>query len=263
MFGYGITIFKKKKGINIEPEKPVQKKPVVDEEYEKWKREEAAKRYKENRDHNWELISKYINEKLDKHVDSFKSRVPQPFQVGEMVTYRHYGPHGNPFHIGYFSGPSECAELFDAPDLAGPFTFPVHKIKVSTELLEDKLRDRMPWQGHDTKYTEMEAEQIANRAWSEVMNIQRQYSYWVEWILDFDWETLKIPAGKCANDEGWLNLRWGGFNTGHFMSADTPMAKKQRKLWKKEKTYKEQKARFEQELEKLKGDFEAAKNNLI
>lgn len=260
MFGYGITIFKKKKGVKIDPIKTQSKEDL---EYAAWKKEKERKERDENHKHNKDLVWKHINQCIEAYIHEYKLQVPQPFEVGEMITYNYYG-NQNPFTIGYHDSPGRCAKMFGAPLLDGPFELPVHKIFVNTDKLKYGIADYLDIP-RDHKITEYRAQQIGNAAWNTMSNrtLNQKYRYLVEWIVDFDWEGLKIPATTCSNEEGWLNLRWGGFNAGWFIPSSRPFAKRQHKLWKKEKRYREIKKQMEEDLKRLTDEFESTRSKFV
>ena len=132
---------------------------------------------------------------------------------------------------------------------------------MSTDKLRDALHSKCDNWNYTEELTEADAKNQVDNAWT-LLDRYKRHNFYVEWVVDFDWETLKIPATNCGNEDGWLNLRWGGFNAGYFINANRPLAKKQRKLYKKEKLFKDMKAQYEKELEQLKAEFEQAKNKL-
>jgi hypothetical protein len=260
MFGYGIKIFKKNKGVKVDPVKP---KPKEDPEYVKWKKEKERKERDENHKHNKALVWDAINEKAEHYIKEYMLQVPQPFEVGEMITYNYYG-NNNPFTIGYHDSPGRCAKMFGAPDLDGPFQLPVHKIFVNDDKLKYGIAEYLNIP-RDRKINSFRANDIATRAWHTMLNrtLNSRHRYMVEWVVDFDWEGLKIPCENSSNEEGWLNLRWGGFNAGWFIPSSRPFSKRQRKLWKKEKKYRDMKEKMEAELKSLTDEFESCKKSLM
>lgn len=259
MFGYGIKFYKKSKGVKVEP---VVEKPKEDPEYVKWQAEQKRLKEKENYTHNRDLIYKHINLTVEEYALKFEKEVPKPFEVGESVTFRYYdSDYYNPFSLGWYGSPRQMPKTFDAPILDGPITFPVHKILVSTDWLQDKIHDRC-----SAIYERMMSEtEIINMVSDAFRAIQRnnEKKFLAEWIIDFDWKTLKIPVGICANEEGWLDLKWGGFNAGYFRSAETPIAKKQVELWEKERAFKEAEKKYKEDIEKLKREFEDERAKLF
>jgi len=259
MFGWKITIFKKRKGIKVDPVVPVKKVPV-DAEYVAWKKEQDAIKRKEIYGANRNLKSELINERIAGLVDTFKRKYVQPFSVGEMVIANYYGGY-NEFSLGWYGSPQSLYSTFDIEELNGPWKALVHKIFINDDWLRDKLDDRIHVDSQrlvDANYINVEINNILRP-----MLLARGDKPLFEWAVDFDWHALKFPYKGSKNEEGYLDLRWGGFSASYFVSAETPYAKKQRKLWKTDKKYRELKLAFDAELKAMKDEIDLAKNNLI
>jgi len=256
MFGYGIKFYRKKEGVKVDP---VKDKPKEDVDYKKWKREQETALRNEILEHNKKVMYAAIKEKVEEYKERFTKEFPRPFEVGEMVTYRYYDSSSNPFSLGWHGSPSTLAKTFEAPMLAGPITFPVNNVILDASFLYDKLENICGYH-YEEKISEVRARNVVYDAFEGLLKHRK---FLAEWIIDFDWESLKIPCGNCANEDGWLNLRWGGFNAGYFRNADTPMAKMQVELWNKERGFKEAEKKYKTEIEQMRAEFEKEKAKLF
>lgn len=239
--------------------------------------------YKNIKQKNIELIKEEIHSFVERKVKEFILENPQPFNIGDIITYDYYDSkylksRDYNSSIGWASH-----EFKDIKELKGPFTAPVHKIFVENNLFDriySKVLDGLDF----TESLEVKKKTIQNGG---VYNInQKEFSKTLvhnlisdayngiiyydnkisnkdlfRWFVDFNWAELKLPYND-SEGKGWLNLRWGGFNSERFILSSSKIAKEQIKTWKKELKLNVEKEKMERKIERkmLKLSLLKAKN---
>jgi hypothetical protein len=173
-----------------------------------------------------DVFVKFVNGEFLDIVKEWARANPQPFEIGEMVMNNYYQwTQGK----GWYSSPRSLEHNFPkCKQLHGSFELPVHKIWINTEHILDKLIDMGPSMYNDKDSVLIYYGQLREAC----LEMAHKKDGHLEWAIDFDWETLRIP--NIDSPDGWLNLKWGGLSACHFLSSNTARAKKQKKLWKKE-----------------------------
>jgi len=205
----------------------------------------AIREYKEKiRKDNKDLFMQCMTEFIDKRKDEFMKNVPQPFKIGQSVTYDYYRLKSY-VSLGWHSSIANAASTFkDIDAFKGTFTAPVFKIYVDTSYLYEKIENL--WLNDSTFNTDkpIQKSTIEARISSYITRLSHDRNHkLMEWIVDFNWAELKLPY--TGSDEGWLNLRWGGFIAECFLPTDSKTARREIKMWKKENEFLKEKQRFE------------------
>lgn len=257
MFGIKLCVFKNKKNDVI-------KKVLSEDEVLAIK-----EHYKNIKQKNIELIKEEICSFVEKKVKEFILENPQPFNIGDVITYDYYD--SKDLKSKDFSSSIGWAsyEFKDIKELKGPFTAPVHKIFVENNLF-DEIYEKLLQSFDFSETLEVKKKTVQNK---EGYNInQKEFSKTLilnlidnvyrdkldfykknnkdlfRWFVDFNWEELKLPYND-SEGKGWLNLRWGGFNAERFILSSSKIAKEQIKTWKKELKLNIQKEKMERKIE--------------
>jgi hypothetical protein len=219
----------------------------------------AINAYREQiRQENRKLVNKCIAEYIEKLKNEFILETPQPFTVGQMVTYDYYRikPYNS---LGWYSSLHQAATQFKSIEaFKGTFTAPVFKVYVDTSYLSDvleKVTDSLDM------YKPLNEDEVNRRIASKYLDRRSQRNHpLLEWIVDFDWATLRLPYD--GSEEGWLNLRWGGFIADCFLPTNSKVAHRQIKMWNKERRYLKEKAKFERRKEEMEAEINKMKLKL-
>lgn len=207
---------------------------------------------------NKSLFLDCVNEIIDKTKQDFIQKVPQPFKVGQNVTFDKYGIKSYNL-LGWHGTINSASYTFkDIEAFKGTFTAPVHKIYVDTSYLNDRL-ERMYYY-NTTFYSDapLERSYIIRHIKAYITRLKNDRNHpLLEWIVDFDWATLKLPYS--AGEDGWLNLRWGGFVADCFLPTDSKVAQRQIKMWKKECAFLKEKQKFEKKKIKMEDEIRKMK----
>lgn len=240
--------------------KKARKEKIVERVLTEQEKIAIAEYKKKIKSDNKSLFLDCVNEVIERRKQEFIKRVPQPFKVGQMVTYDNYelksrktlGWHGTIISARY--------TFKDIEAFKGTFTAPVYKIYVDTSYLYDRLEKMYYDDGFYTD-TPLERSDVIRRIEARVVRLKNQKGHpLLEWIVDFDWATLKLPyfEGK----DGWLDLRWGGFVADCFLPTDSKVAHRQIKMWKKERAFLKEKQKFEKKKIKMEEEIRKMKMKL-
>lgn len=210
---------------------------------------------------NRSLYLDCVNEVIERRKQEFIKRVPQPFKVGQMVTYDNYELKPRKT-LGWHGTINSARYTFkDIEAFKGTFTAPVHKIYLDSSYLYDKL-DRMYY--HDDTLlidTPLEREYVKSFITRYIIRLKKEMDHpLLEWIVDFDWATLKLPYSE--GEDGWLDLRWGGFVADCFLPTNSKVAHRQIKMWKKERAFLKEKQKFEKKKIKMEEEIKKMKMKL-
>lgn len=226
--------------------------------------------YKNIKQKNIELIKEEICSFVEKKVKEFILENPQPFNIGDIITYDYYDlkslkSRDYSSSIGWASH-----EFKDIKELKGPFTAPVYKIFVQqnlfdeiyekllqsldfSETLEIKKKTVQNKNGYNIYQQEFSKTLILNlidNVYRDKLDFYKKNNKDLfRWFVDFNWEELKLPYNDVEG-KGWLNLRWGGFNAERFILRNSKIAKQQIKAWKKELKLNVEKEKMERKIER-------------
>jgi hypothetical protein len=223
---------------------------------------QAISEYKQKiRTENKALFTECMNELINKRKEEFINKVPQPFTIGQSVTYDHYKIKDY-ISLGWHGTISSAAYTFkDVDAFKGTFTAPVFKIYADTSCLYDKI-ERL-WLDYEMFHTihRLDKATINTTISNHITRLSRDKDHMlIQWIVDFDWASLRLPHE--GSEEGWLNLRWGGFIADCFLPTDSKAAQHQIKMWKKEQRYLKVKLEYERRKEEMKIEIKKLKHEL-
>lgn len=212
------------------------------------------------RQENRKLVNKCIAEYIENLKNKFIIETPQPFTVGQMVTHDYYRikDYNN---LGWYGTMHQAASQFkNIKEFKGTFTAPVFKVYVDTSYLDNVLDNVIELLD---MHKPLSVDEINRKIASKYLDKRRKINHpLLEWIVDFDWATLRLPYD--GSEEGclnlsWLNLRWGGFIADSFLPTDSKAAQYQIKMWNKERRYLKEKAKFERKKDEMEAELKKMK----
>lgn len=212
--------------------------------------------------YNKELFYKCLNSFIQEKLQIFLKNNPIPFNVGDLVTYDYYGfNRSNCHNFGWFSWFNSAQSNFKScKKLQGSFTNKISKIRADTSFLYDMLE--YVWSNElmycTKKLYKTHIYNLLKERYDKKISMLTSNSF-IVWIIDFDWEKIKLAYdGK----NGWLNLRWGGFNAGEFLLTNTELGKQTIILSRKEQFYLKQIEKLNKQKENIKEKIDNIKNNI-
>lgn len=207
------------------------------------------------RQENRKLVNKCIAEYIENLKNKFIIETPQPFTVGQTVTHDYYRIKDYN-RLGWYGTIHNAASQFkNIEAFKGTFSAPVFKVYVDTSYLDnvlDKVVELL-----DT-YKPLNEDEINRRIASKYLDRHSKMNHpLLEWVVDFDWATLRLPHD--GSEEGWLDLRWGGFIADSFLPTNSKVAHRQIKMWNKERRYLNEKAKFERKKDEMEAEIKKMK----